>query len=297
MRVETMIALLKKDNDSMVKERIMRDLGRVMGEENSSRIIEAFNAESDSDFHDKIDMITSSGHSDLVAELIDAMEKERHTERKQLPIDYVMELYYSGEEFLVKKAEEYVRADYEYLVRRIIEKTYPAYDKKYAEDLFKSGANGLIKAMKDYKKSSGAFSSYSRFYIIHEIADLVADYHLRENSPTSFVNKEADITMQPFEEGNRLPIDSVMEIYHSGDDFLVKKAEEYVRANYGEFVHQIIDSYYPVYEKEFGEELFNSGINGLIEAMKDYKHSSGEFSCASRLYNIHKIVELGADYE
>lgn len=66
------------------------------------------------------------------------------------------------------------------------------------------------------------------------------------------------------------PMDVVMNMYHSGNDFLEKKSKECVINNYGMYVHDIIHKYYTSYALKYGDELYQCGCIGLLNAMVNY---------------------------
>lgn len=86
-----------------------------------------------------------------------------------------------------------------------------------------------------------------------------------------------------------LPIGSIMEMYHSDDDFLIKKSKEYVIRGYEMFVNKVMHTYYPQFATSNMEELQQCGAIGLLKAMKGYDAGSGEFTTYSFSFVRHEI--------
>lgn len=88
--------------------------------------------------------------------------------------------------------------------------------------------------------------------------------------------------MKPF------PMDIVMNMYHSNDDFLVKKSKELVIDNYSMYVHDIIHKHYSSYALKYGEELFQCGCIGLLNAMVNYNNQY-KFNTYCTNFILHEI--------
>lgn len=114
--------------------------------------------------------------SDLIEAEVAAnimLEIEEVRKKKEPGIAEIMELYHSGNDFLVKKAKEFVVEKYGNYVLNILRKEYPTYAEKYREEMYHSGVMGLITAMKNYNVSKGAFTTYSKLFIKHEINEQI----------------------------------------------------------------------------------------------------------------------------
>ena len=88
-----------------------------------------------------------------------------------------------------------------------------------------------------------------------------------------------------------MPIECVMEMYHSKDPFYVKKAKEYIVVDFGNYVHDIIHKKYSTYAVKYGEELFQCGCIGLLKAMTNYDVSVGAFTTYCQFFVQHEISE------
>ncbi len=89
----------------------------------------------------------------------------------------------------------------------------------------------------------------------------------------------------------RLPITTIMEMYRSGDAFLVQKSKDFVEANYGGFVHSIIVNEFSKAADEHGEDLYQSGVIGLMCALRRYDESRGKFLTWAARYIRHEIIK------
>lgn len=88
---------------------------------------------------------------------------------------------------------------------------------------------------------------------------------------------------------DRFSISDIMDMYHSENDFLVRKSKEYIVINYGRYVHNIVHKVYPTYAEKYEEELYHSGLMGLIIAMKGYSVEKGAFTTYSKMFIRHEI--------
>ena len=199
MKFETMVASLRKDNDYLMKRRIKKELSNIFGEENTVHIIDAIAAKDDEEFKAQKELIVCADHADEVTEIICIIEKERERKNVRMPMQSVMELYHSGDDFLVKKSKEYVCTDYEKFVHNIIHKNFSTYASKYGEELFQNGTIGLLKAMENYDPNHGAFTTYSRFYIIHEISAQINYQNFDSTTYYTAMQKKVREAMQTLE--------------------------------------------------------------------------------------------------
>ena len=88
----------------------------------------------------------------------------------------------------------------------------------------------------------------------------------------------------------QMHIAQIMELYRSGDDFLVSKSKEYVVDSFGKYIHHLIRNHYSTYEK-ISEELFQCGVIGLLKAMCNYDEKRGAFTTYSKPFILHEITE------
>lgn len=89
----------------------------------------------------------------------------------------------------------------------------------------------------------------------------------------------------------KFTISEIMKMYHSEDSFLVQKSKECIVTNYSNYVHDIIHTSYPTYAEKYEEELYHSGLMGLIIAMKNYSEEKGAFTTYSKMFIRHEINE------
>lgn len=98
------------------------------------------------------------------------MAEEDKTER--FPDRIIMQMYRSGDDILVKKSKEIAVEQNQKSIRYVIWRIFPSYAVKNEEDMYNCGVIGLIKSMSAYDGST-ALTTYSRPYIIHEIAEYI----------------------------------------------------------------------------------------------------------------------------
>lgn len=93
---------------------------------------------------------------------------------------------------------------------------------------------------------------------------------------------------------DRFSISDIMDMYHCGNDFLVRKSKEYIVINYGRYVHNIVHKVYPTYAEKYEEELYHSGLMGLIIAMKGYsvekEHLLLTVKCSSVMKSTVRLI-------
>lgn len=97
----------------------------------------------------------------------------------------IMDLYRSGDALLAEKAREQAVYAYSAYVRSIISRSFPTFEKAYGEDLYECGIIGLLKALDGYREGF-AFTTYSRRYILHEMAAFT--YNIQGN-PNAYCAK------------------------------------------------------------------------------------------------------------
>ena len=117
-------------------------------------------------------------------EIVDTFKKALKTDMTSFPMDIIMKMYGSGDEFFVKKAKELIVESYGLYVRKIIHNYYPSYAVKYGEELFQCGCIGLLKAMSNYK-TEYKFNTYCTNFVRHEISNQL-NFH--KNSSTVHFN-------------------------------------------------------------------------------------------------------------
>lgn len=101
----------------------------------------------------------------------------------------IMELYHSNDDFFISKAKEFMVLKHTRYIHSVISRYYPSYT-SISDELFQSGTLGLLEAMKSYTPSKGAFTTYSKFYIQHEISQQI-NFH--KSSTTHFNNLQRKI--------------------------------------------------------------------------------------------------------
>lgn len=87
----------------------------------------------------------------------------------RMGIGCIMELYHSGDSLLESKAKEQCVLSYGRFMRHIIHSHAASFAQAHMDDLYQCAVIGLLKAMECYD-GSHAFTTYSKFFIIHEIS-------------------------------------------------------------------------------------------------------------------------------
>ncbi len=95
-----------------------------------------------------------------------------------LPFEAISELYHVCP--YKKAAESELICKYEKFVYYIMEKYFPTYKDKFREDHFQCGCIGILNAMRNYKSGS-SFTTYSQYYIRHE---MMLFTHFVTNTPS-----------------------------------------------------------------------------------------------------------------
>lgn len=123
-------------------------------------------------------------------ELTEAFKAAAEQPLKPFPMDIVMGMYHSGNEFLVKKAKELVVDNYSMYVRDIIHRYYTTYAMKYGDELYQCGCIGLLNAMVNYN-SQYKFNTYCTNFVLHEISSQI-NFH-NNNATVHFNNIQKKI--------------------------------------------------------------------------------------------------------
>lgn len=121
-------------------------------------------------------MVCASGDdkelSDYSKKLLKQMKYEIPDIRmfaKRIPDTTIMELYHSADKFLVRKAKELAITYHINHIYDIIHRYFYQFEDSYFEDMFQSGAIGILKSLEHYD-GSASLRTYSRFYVVHEIS-------------------------------------------------------------------------------------------------------------------------------
>lgn len=153
-----------------------------------------------------------------------------------------------------------------------------AIEKEYPAGVFELITKYLAKEGTAKKKSQEFMSELTAL----ENVDIDSCIEITES-----FQKAAKAHMRP------LPTDlimgTVMKMYRSGDERLVKKAKEVVIKGFEKFVHKIIHKYYSTYAIKYGEELFQCGCIGLMKAMENYDSSYFKFNTYCTTFVLHEI--------
>ncbi|MCC8045005.1 MAG: sigma-70 family RNA polymerase sigma factor [Clostridiales bacterium] len=92
-------------------------------------------------------------------------------------------------------------------------------------------------------------------------------------------------------EETRIPMDVIMELFRSDNEILKIAAKTITVKQYTDFVRYIIHRNYPTYAEKYFDDLFNSGICGLLISLETYDESRYSFTTYSKKYVIHEISQ------
>ena len=106
---------------------------------------------------------------DKCKDILDTFRNAMETKLVPFPMDIIMKMYNSENEFWIKKSKELIVEGYGMYVRKIIHNYYPSYATKYGDELFQCGCIGLLKAMHNYK-TEYKFNTYCTNFVRHEIS-------------------------------------------------------------------------------------------------------------------------------
>lgn len=80
-----------------------------------------------------------------------------------------------------------------------------------------------------------------------------------------------------------------MGLYHSQNTQERNKATSYFIQKYENFVKDQMKKYCPSYIKDYYEDLFESGIIGILEALEKFDPENGSFTTWSKWYIRHQL--------
>lgn len=90
--------------------------------------------------------------------------------KEKLSMGMLLELYRCKDAFLKEKALEIIVKDNTQFIYYLMNRYFPNQAASWHEDMFQSGTIGIIKALEKYVPEKGAFITYAKPYIIHELA-------------------------------------------------------------------------------------------------------------------------------
>lgn len=88
----------------------------------------------------------------------------------------------------------------------------------------------------------------------------------------------------------KLNMESIMELYRSGNEMLLKKSKEYTVEMFSKYIYSLMNTYHKTYVEKYGEELFQCGVIGILNAMKNYHEDEGAFTTYSKLFIRHEMM-------
>lgn len=179
MNVETALVSLRMEDDWDVRDRAKKDLAASFGKEVARAIEDAVTAIDEQDYREKAQALVKTEGLDVgtATQLLVKIGAERSHATAKMPIRSIMSMYRSGDGFLVQTAMKYLVINYGKYVHDVIHRRYSTYADKNEDELFNCGCIGMLKALKNYDPDYGAFTTYSKFFIMHEITDQINYYN------------------------------------------------------------------------------------------------------------------------
>lgn len=127
-----------------------------------------------------------------------------------MSVPSIMDFYYNGPESLSGNLKGQLILSHRNYIYYIMKHYFFPYMPLYSEDLYSCGVVGLLKAMHDYNGQS-AFTTYSKFFIIHEMADFT--YFLQGN-PSCYYAKIQKQIRNAIEDGCEPDVNEI--VYRTG---------------------------------------------------------------------------------
>lgn len=93
-----------------------------------------------------------------------------------MSVPSIMDFYYNGPKSLSGNIKEQLILSHQNYIYYIMKHYFSSYMPLYTEDLYNCGVVGVLKAMHSYN-GENAFSTYSKYFIIHEMFDFI--YYLQ----------------------------------------------------------------------------------------------------------------------
>ncbi len=108
----------------------------------------------------------------------------------------------------------------------------------------------------------------------------------RQIGPATKAKLEKDI--KDMRKTDTAPMDCIMEMYHSGDEDLIKAAKTCTVDSFSKYIYDMIHQNYPTYTK-YTDELYQSGVEGLLKALENYDENLGAFTTHAKHYMYHEL--------
>lgn len=108
----------------------------------------------------------------------------------------------------------------------------------------------------------------------------------------------AENIMQDIPDGNgapRVPMDKVYEMYHSGNPALQQKAMEITYNQYTKYIYSLARQFYGSFMKLHGEDFFQAGTIGLLQALDTFDPAKGAFTTCCKPLILGEMSALAAN--
>ena len=184
VKLETILVLAKFQKLKNISGSIIPILKAYVGQNNAAVLLKAMTSENIKEFHAYLKTLTEE-EGCMSTEEMEAAAKQAWKAHGVSAV-YFMDLYHSDDENLVKAAKDIAVDTYSMYIYNVIHNNYNTYSQKYGDELYQCGVIGLLKAMETYDPKQGAFTTYSQFYIIHEMS---AQLNFHKNNTTVYYSK------------------------------------------------------------------------------------------------------------
>ena len=181
--LETILVLAKFKKLGSISKYIRPILTDTVGKHNAIILLKAMISEDSDEFNSLLETLTEN--ETLTKEEIITTAKSAMKEKTIRTVDF-MSLYRSENEAFASKAKEIVVELYSNYIYDIIHKRYSTYAQEYGEELYQCGIIGLLKALETYDMSKGALTTFSQYFIYHEIKEQL-NFH--NNDKTVYYDK------------------------------------------------------------------------------------------------------------
>ena len=280
LSIEMLLTGILLEDDYSFVDYSKKELVKEYGEDAPALFYMALTEKDENEYMNICDQIKNNENigAEKGQKVIDAVAAIRKKKVIRFPIRDIMTMYHSNETYMVDKSKDFICRNYERYVYEIIHKNYPTYARKYGEELFQCGVMGLITAMKGYKPELGEFTTYSKFFIIHEIQKQVNFHH---NDSTTYYN---GVQRQIFDAINKLKADGMeptvtrISIVSEIKPDIVRRELDYIETTKFRYLDSEDEKEQPSEYDDSPEKIAtqNELIKNLFESIEELGKTDGE---------------------
>ena len=171
MKVETLLSAIRVEGDPELRRYVTVELTKLFGKENAEKIISHV-LSADAEEGEETEPLSAKAFGGK--QMVEKIESARR--EKQVPESSFMDMYHSGDPFLVQKSKDIMVKRYTNFIWDIIHDRFSTYGKEYWEEMHQGGVEGALIAMKNYDvKKNTAFTTFSFQFIVHGISQVVSN--------------------------------------------------------------------------------------------------------------------------